>query len=215
MLHAPGCTSALIFGLLICNVASAQSANLSGAWSRTTPGQDGPELHTEWFGQDGSYVSVERLPNGSMQRFWGSYRATPAGSGVMTVSFQAQGWLPHEICTQAPGFPARCIAYTPPLNATVRLQFTSASTLQINGATLRRDPSPALLQQQVPEKLMQQASAPMQPSMRQPVAPAGAHYQTPRDPGRPGGDDLQQERICAVNDGQIIVQQDGHKICIH
>jgi hypothetical protein len=204
-----------VFALVVCNAAAAQDANLVGAWSGTSPGQGGPELHTEWFGQDGSYVSVERLPNGSMQRFWGVYRATPAGSGVVNVYFQATDWLPHEICTQAPGFAAKCVAYTPPLSASVTLRFTSASTLQINNTTLTRDPAPALLQQQVPEKLLQQARAPVQPTIRQPVAPAGARYQTPHDPGRPGGDDLQQERICAVNNGQIVVQQDGHKICIH
>lgn len=204
-----------LVGFVFCGAVHAQATSLVGAWSGTTPGQGGLELHTEWFGQDSSYVSVERLPNGSMQRFWGTYRATPAGPGQLSVDFHAVGWLPHEICTQVPGFATKCVPYNPPLSASLRLQFTSASTLQINGSTLARDASPRLLQQPVPERLMQQGNAPVHPNITQPIAPGGTRYQTPHDPGRPGGDDLQQERICAVNNGQIVVQQDGHKVCIH
>jgi len=194
--------------------SAGQGISLVGAWSGDSPAQGGMEHHTLSFGQDGTYVSVEQYPNGSVQRIWGVYSASAQSETQMTVVAQRRGWLPHQICAQAPGFAAKCRAYTPPNEkVSLTLSFTSASSFEVNGATLTRDDAPYLLQQQVAGKLLLHVAAPVKPNIAQPVARPGIRYQSPGNTGGSGCDNMQQNRICTVNDGRIVIEN-GCEVCV-
>jgi hypothetical protein len=161
------------------STAPAQSndaPSIVGAWSGQSAGQGGVSHGTDLYNADGTFVSVSQLPNGTMQRFWGLYRVTPVSPYQLTVEFQLQGVLPRQICAQTPGFPMGCRPYSPPAPPPETVTFTSPTTLQVNGITMQRDNAPYLLQQNVPQRLVMNAQAPVQPHMRQPVMTGGARY---------------------------------------
>jgi len=157
------------------SMAPAQSngaPSLVGAWSGQSNGSRGTDL----FNPDGTFVSVLQSPNGTMQRLWGRYQATPVSAYQMTVQFQIEGVLPQQICAQTPGYPMGCRPYSPPAPPPETVTFTSPTTIQENGVPMQRDNAPELLQQNVPQQLVMNAQAPVQPNIRQPVMTGGARY---------------------------------------
>jgi hypothetical protein len=153
---------------------------LVGTWSGQRPGQNGMDRISEYYGPDGSFVSVLQLGNGTMTRVWGAYRLSPYSPTQGRLEFQAQGVLPRQICAQAPGFPVRCGPNQTPVSNSADIQFTSPASFQTNGMTMMRDPHPYLLQQPVPEQLVLAVPAPVNPGIPQPMPPA---HITPNGPG--------------------------------
>jgi hypothetical protein len=192
-----------------------QGANLTGAW---TAGQQGGHQMTVLFNPNGTYVNVEALPNGSMQRIEGVYRTTPLSPTSVRLDLQLRNWAPHQICAHVPGGQQRCSPYSPPKTASLEINFNSPSSFESQGAQFQRDPSPYLLQQQVPDMVDNTAQAPVAPNIQQPVMPTLHPYQTPGGPGSVGAmkyDDehLQPQRVCGVTGGTVYTTQDGVQHC--
>jgi hypothetical protein len=166
------------------------------------------DRNTLMFQPDGNFIRVSQLANGTLLRYWGQYRVSPAGPNQLRLESNTTGWLPRQFCSQAPGFPMKCSPVPHPAEMTFMLNFTSPSTIQAEGLMLVRDASPALLQQNVPEQAVLAAQAPTTPVIQQPVVPGGGGNSgggyRPISP--PGGqcDDLQQQRICSVNNGYFV-----------
>lgn len=195
---------------------AAGAPSVLGAWSTSMPGQGGTAHATESFNADGSYLAVRQEPNGTVLRMWGHYRSTVISATQVQLEHELQGWLPRQICAQAPGFAVKCNTFTPPAAPPVTLTFTSPSSFTVNGLHLQRDASPTLLQLAVDERLVLAAPAPVRPQIAQPVMPRLHPYVTPHDPSAgPARDDLQQQRICAVNNGQTIREQNGRLRCVN
>jgi len=198
---------ALVVSLLVATSGVAQQPGpmpLLGAWSGTAAGQGGMDRLATQFNPDGTFLFAHQLPNGSVERRWGQYRVTPNGPNQMRVDFQIAGWLPHQICAQAPGFPVNCRPYNVPTNSTWNVIQQSPGMFQFDGVSMARDSMPGLLQQAVPDRVVNAVPAPVAPVMRQPVVPGG--QSTPFN--RPGlgnnCDDLQQQRICSINNGNLV-----------
>ena len=175
---------ATLLGASVPLCAQPRSIDLTGAWSGQRPGQGGMDHITDSYQPDGSFVSVLQLPNGTVQRLWGHYQATPTAPNAGRVDFQVEGHLPLQICAQAPGFPVNCRPNQVQGSATANITMTSPSSFMVNGIVMSRDPAPYLLQQRVPEQLVLAARAPVQPQMQQPVMPTLHPYQTPNGPGQ-------------------------------
>ncbi len=184
--------------------------DITGGWSTEVSGPQGVTRAAAVYGSDGTFVTLMQLPNGSIQKIWGTYTATQISPTQVQLEGQTQGWLPQQICAEAPGFPMRCQPYTVPPTESVTVQFTSPSTIEADGALWNRDPSPALLQAQVPAQVVNTVPAPVQPIIPQPVDPNNPDAGNPDagnpGAGNPGCDDLQQERLCTVNDGTIVME---------
>jgi len=211
--------TALILGLALGSSAAAQpQISMVGTWSGEAPGQGGMVHGADQYMPDGTYVSVMQLPNGSVERIWGSYVARQTSARQIQLSLRMRGLLPREICAQAPGFPIRCSPNRAPEATTLEVNFVSSSSVQVNGVTMTRDRGSPLLAMQPPQRLVLAARAPVAPQMRQPVMPAMHPYTTPTGPGSVQGmradDQAQQYRICAVNGGQVIQLQGGGVRCV-
>jgi hypothetical protein len=186
--------SALVIALGLAGTAMAQQyppaaaapagVTLLGAWSWDTPGQAGMDHNSVAFNPDGSYVRASRWADGTMVRYWGSFTAQPVSPTQIRLQSQTIGWLPSQMCSQAPGFPPNCGPTPHPQEMAFVVSFTSPSTIQAEGLMLYRDAAPYLLQQQVPATLMSQAAAPVQPNIQQPIMPALRPYTTPNGPGQ-------------------------------
>jgi len=163
--------------------AGAQGFSIVGAWTAEAPGQGGMQRFTSGFNPDGTYVEAHQLPNGTIERDWGTYSVSMRSPTQVHLDVRRQDWAPHQLCSQAPGFPMRCSDYNPPANPSADLTVTSASSIEAGGVRWVRDGSPYLLSQQVPERVFMQAQAPVQPYIRQPVMPTLHPYQTPNGPG--------------------------------
>lgn len=200
-------------------VPNTAAASLVGAWSGEAPGQGGMIHGTDSYSADGNYVSVMQLPNGTVQRIWGRYTVKKVSPSQVSVHYLVQGFLPRQICAQAPGFAVQCRPNSVPPSSELVITFVTPSRIEGNGLVLSRDPSPRLLAMSVPERLILAARAPIAPNMVQPVMPNMPGHYTPTGPGSVQGmkadDNLQQRRICAVNNGQVIRQQDGTLTCIN
>lgn len=169
-----------------CGSAGAQQPGVSlvGAWSWQSPGNAGIDSNTIAFGADGTWTRTSQWANGTLTRVWGNYRAAPVSPTQVQLQSQIVGWLPQQFCAQVPGFQPRCSPAQRPPEMSFVLNFTSASSMQAEGMTLFRDPSPYLLQQQVPATLLSTGAAPVQPNIQQPVMPTITPYQTPNGPGQ-------------------------------
>ncbi len=220
------CMGLLIVAAAQAGVAHAQTppasepgsavARLLGAWSWQSPGQGGMNHDSLALQADGSYVHVGQLPNGSMFRYWGTYRATAGSRTRVRLQLHTVGWLPTAICTQIAGFGRRCGSTPHPSDQSFEAVFVGADVLQVEGVAVFRDPAAYLLQRQVPETFVQNGRTPTQPAIAQPHAPGGARYQSPgiSTPGLGGNcDNLQQQRICTVNGGNMYRDNRGCQVC--
>ena len=207
---------------------SAQGGpSILGAWSGQHFDQGGTIQQTDAFSPDGKFVSVARLPNGFLARTWGYYRASPAGPNQVRVDLQAQGWLPQQVCRQVQGAMPDCQPFQIPANDTVLVTFTSPNSFQsvsqtMQGASIAetRDPNPFLLQAQAPQRWT--INVVPAPQTGPGPAPVGTPYVSPFQrgpatniPGLGGNcDDLQQQRICNINDGTLVRGRDGCMKCL-
>ncbi len=222
-------TASLLLGLVLCGAAAAQPGygqngpaprlSVVGTWSGRSPGQGGETQGSDQYKADGSFVSVIQLPNGTMQRLWGAYSTQQTSPRQLHLSFRIHGFLPREICAQAPGFSVSCRPNQVAPTMEADADFLSPSAFRISGATMTRVSGSRLLQIAVPAQLVLAAQAPVQPQMRQPVMPTLHPYGAPTGPGSVQAmhqdDQLQQYRICAVNGGQVIEEQGGAVRCVN
>jgi hypothetical protein len=191
--------------------APQRGVSIVGSWSAGEP-QNGTAFA---FNPDGTYVNVSGNPN-MAQRLWGRYRAAVSGNTVH-IDFQVQGWAPKQMCVQVIGGAHACRPYSPTYSDNVTVTFTSPSTFEVGGTQFLRDPSPYLLQMQVPAVIESQI-ANSAPPMRQPVMPTLHPYQTPGGAGSIGAmryDDEHQQpyRVCSVNGGTVYTDQNGVQHC--
>jgi hypothetical protein len=187
------------------------SVSLVGTWSAGAP----PNGFAFAFNPDGTYVNVANV-NGLSQRLWGHYRAMPVSPTSVRLDFQVVGWAPRAMCAQVVGGARACRPYTPIYSRSASLNFTSPSSFEAGGSQFRRDPSPYLLQMQVPDVLERQVAG--MGGIRQPVMPALHPYRTPGGAGsveamRHDDEHQQPYRICAVNDGSVYTDQNGVQHC--
>ena len=133
------------------------------------------------------------------------------------MDFQVQGWLPQEVCHQTGQNPPQCQPFQPPTAYSVLITFLSADSIQSANQTIpgpilsaMRDPQPALLQAQAPQRwLFREVSVDPVPG---PV-PRPVPTPVPFPSRRPACDDLQQQRICTINDGRL-VPSNGCLVCV-
>ena len=192
--------------------------DLTGTWTNESQGEGGETKTTYGFGQDGTFAQAQQSQNGAESRFWGTYSANPAGQGSMQLSLQITGFLPQVVCVQIQGFPTRCNPQSGPSQMSGTIEFTSPSSVEIGGEVFNRDPNPTLLNLQIPQQLVLNGTQPTAPNIPQPVDPnpiggGGGNI----GGGSPGGgsncDDLQQERLCAINNGHY-ERSGGCLICV-
>ena len=138
------------------------NAPLLGAWSWQSPADTGGMIsNTAVYGPDGSFALTFRLPTGLVARYWGTYRAQPAGPNQWQVESRFTGYLPQQVCFQAPGMPPNCQpAPPPPPGDSALVTFTGPDTVQVGNISAYRDRSPALAQMQVPAVVMQPVALP-------------------------------------------------------
>ena len=177
------------------------------------------------------------LPNGTVLRAWGRYSISQDAPNQLRVSFEESGMAPSSICRQSPGAAPQCTRLPRQPTDVVMLTFASPESFTAEDKTTpgtpqiteNRDSNPVLLhapvQQQLviqmpPAAMPQPNYAPMQPG----YAPPTIHpYVTPPGIGIGGGgsagaggsrcDDLQQQRICTINDGHLI-SSGGCMVCV-
>ena len=201
--------------------------SLVGTWSGQRAVEGGLIEESDAFSGDGKFVSVRRLANGLIARFWGYYRASPAGLNQLRVEFQLQGSLPRQVCRQAPGYAPQCQPFQVPANDTVLVTFSSpdqflsvSQTIQGPPIAEARDSQAPLLQVQAPQQWVINVLPP-QSAPSTPTAPVVTPYQSPINrgpatniPGLGGNcDDLQQRRICSINDGALVRGPNGCLVC--
>ncbi len=192
--------------------APQHGVSIVGSWSAGEP-QNGTAFA---FNPDGTYVNVSGNPN-MAQRLWGRYRATAVSGNAVHIDFQVQGWAPKQMCAQVVGGARACRPYSPMYSDNATVTFTSPSTFEAAGTQFRRDPTPYLLQMQVPAVIERQIANSAAP-MRQPVMPTLHPYQTPGGAGSVGAmryDDEHQQpyRVCSVNGGSVYTDQNGVQHC--
>ncbi|MCK8786792.1 hypothetical protein M0638_20685 [Roseomonas sp. NAR14] len=197
--------------------APGAAPNLAGAWSGARPVGGGVAQGTEYYGPDGNLLAVARLPNGVFIRLTARYTVSPAGPGVWRIDTRLTSVMPQRICHRAPGMADNCQPFQVPPASSSLVRFVAPDTLAVQDlatgttATESRDPNPVMLQQQVPPLLIvnEAPPAPMQGGMPGP-APV-----VPYRPMARGAqcDDLQQRRLCAINNGHFI-QSNGCMVCV-
>jgi hypothetical protein len=224
--------AALICALLLGTPAGAQqygapqpqqdqsapaSLTITGTWSNMSQGQAGQTETTYGFGQDGTFAQVQQSQNGEESRFCGTYTVNQVSANSMQLSLQINGFLAQIVCVQIPGFPPRCNQQSGPSTMSGVIAFNSDSSVEIGGETFTRDSNPTLLNLQIPQQLTLNGTAPTPPVMAQPVDPnnPGGGAMGSNDSGDGGSqcDDLQQERLCAINNGHY-VQSAGCMMCV-
>lgn len=204
-----------LLATLFLSTAAVAAPDLVGAWSAAMPGQGGMTQITAAYDAGGNYVSVQREPNGTLLRIWGSYRAVPVSATQLRLETQVQGWSPHQVCAQAPGFAVKCGDFTPPAAPPATLEFSSPESFRVQGVVAHRDNAPALLQMNVPDRIVLAAPAPVRPVNPPDGGRGGGGHVTPVNPVNGAArDELQQRRICSINGGNLVVAS-GRLTCVN
>jgi hypothetical protein len=200
--------------------AGGGAPSIVGTWSNMSQGPGGQTETTYGFGQDGTFAMVQAAQSGSENRIWGTYQVTPDGLSGLQLVLQISGVLPTVFCAQTPGFAPHCSQTPNPGSMNGPVQILSDQQIVIAGETFGRDPNPTLLNLQIPQQLTVNTAPVQQPDIPQPVNP---NIPQPVNPNIPDGggmagspsdcDDLQQERLCAINNGHYEME-DGCRMCV-
>jgi hypothetical protein len=200
--------------------------SIVGLWSGGRMVNGMASRQTDFFGPDGRFVSVSQLQNGMLLRVWGDYRANQVGQNQMQVMFEVAGSLPRQMCVAAPGYAPQCQPVQIPPTDTVNVTFMSPVAFQAisairpetGGIAENRDNNPYLLNLPVPVQEVIAAAPPPQPAPMPSyptgggsIGGGGGRYVSP--PRGPQCDDLQQRRICNINDGHL-VPSGGCLVCV-
>ena len=217
--------AALMLGLLVpvstypvfAQSGSAQQAQPSpivGLWSTVFPREDGGTLHAyDEYRADGTWRMTSIVDGGTASgarlQVWGTYKAEQRPDKSYRIDFTATGHAPHTVCTEGAG----CQKMPEIHNVSAVVRFIDADHLRIDEgmkATSERVAAiPPQLLSQVPETVSRAAS-----STDKPLCCGGDHDWPHRPPPRESVcDNLQQQRICTINDGTMYTGNDGCQHC--
>ena len=130
--------------------------------------------------------------------------------------------MPSQVCQTVNGQPAGCRALPMPNVTDGSVTFLSRDVYRDEyGLVFVRANGPGLLAVPVSPRLMVNTNSPPPGSYAGGSGSGGAGYTTPngtgyvspRRPSRPTDGNLQQQRICTINDGHIITYPDGRQEC--
>jgi hypothetical protein len=191
--------------------------SLVGTWNGQINSQQGSIPITAQYRANGTFDAVMQMPvpgyTGSMyMHFWGRYRTQSQGQGRYSLQLQPVGQAPSEVCQAFNhGPPQSCQPTTMSQPSTGWVQFFSANSFQDEtGGTYTRINGLGMLAQRVPARLVLNTNG---------GDDGGVPYVSPY---RGGGDgtvtvqhpgNLQQERICTINDGTLVTYPDGREEC--
>ncbi len=195
-----------------------QSNPIVGRWEMQMRLQDGATMHQfDEYGPDGSWrqtsINVGGRSNGIRTQTWGNYSVQAAGNNTYRISFQTTGFAPMQVCTQGVG----CTQLS-------RTQTFANSYVLVDRNHLRSLDRQQLITArvaQIPAELTAQLPATKMNAGAPPISTGGY----PSNGGRSGGstyhvpgqggtcDNLQQQRICNLNDGYLYTGQDGCQHC--
>lgn len=218
-----GILVAVLFALVTLASSDGQGAGggnpLLGSWHQVVPAQAGGVIHNFMqFGPDGTFFSTSLNEggglnvNGMRSQMWGRYTIRPAANGMYEVTLVYQGHAPLQLCMQGYG----CRALPGPQGADHGMFQFQGDAFQSNiGFAGQRSGIPPVLAQKLPATWMLQPPPPIDVPSGGGTAGGGGRYVSPRNniPGLGGNcDDLQQSRICTMNDGWY--HKDPHTGCM-
>ncbi len=193
-----------------------QSSPLIGRWEMQMHMQDGATMHQfDEFGADGSWrqtaINVGGRSNGVRTQTWGNYSVQTTGNNSFRVTFQTTGFAPMQVCTQGVG----CTQLT-------RVQTFANSYTLVDRNHFRSNDRQGLVTArvaQIPAELTAQLPATDMHAGAPPISTGGSGNSSGYIPmKRPDGvgptcDNLQQARICTINDGYMYTGRDGCQHC--
>ncbi len=202
----------LSLSLVLLSYSAGQNAEagggnpLTGSWHQMTPAQVGGTIHNFMsFGADGTFFSSSINDGGPQaglrSQMWGRYTIKPAANGMYLVTMYYKGRAPVQMCMQGMGCRPNGVMPTRPDQGL--FQFQGDMLQSNNGFVAQRSGIPPVLMQRLPATWMVQPPPPLNLPSGGATA-NGGRYVSPRTttPGLGGNcDDLQQSRICTINDG--------------
>lgn len=179
--------------------AQQQGPSPLGAWVGIgQPSNLGTPRITMAFAPNGGFVHVEQTPQ-FVGRQWGMYQAQQVGPAAWRLILQTQGQMPQQICSPMTMGGVTCSPMRVPGPTQMTLQLTGPDTLLVDGVPYQRDQG-AALQVQVPAQEM----LPLLPAYANGGGGGGGGGGYRPLARGPQCDDLQQQRICAINGGRLI-----------
>lgn len=191
-----------------------------GSWHQVQQGQAGGTIHSFWvYNANGTWsmssVTEGGPPNvnGMRMQFSGRYSIKPAGNGSFVVQTQTMHKAPMQLCMPSVG--CRSTGAIPgPQQA--YYQFRGDAFQSSDGVTAQRGEVPPTVAAPLPAVWNLQPPPPL-PSISAGGGTAGrSGYNPPKYtvPGTNGTcDNLQQQRICTINDGYMYTGRDGCQHC--
>lgn len=193
---------------------STQDGGLVGTWYTAGPLLGGVSHQFYSFNPGGHWTLVSMMEggvrNGQEVQRWGRWQARQMANGTYQVQVVIQGGAPKQFCTQGGG----CSAVTiPQTTMNLQLQVRGDQMRQGDGTIFKRAQLPQQLAQQLPDTIMQQGPP-------QIVIPGGGgsgrnpNGSATNTPGLGNNcDNLQQQRVCTVNDGHMYTDNRGCRMC--
>jgi hypothetical protein len=188
--------------------------SLVGTWNGQINSPQGAIPITAQYRANGTFDAVMLMPvagyTGSMyMHFWGRYRTQSQGQGRYALQLQPAGQAPSEVCQAFNHGPPQSCHPTPmSQSSNGSVQFFSANSFQDEtGGTYTRINGLGMLAQRVPARLVLNTNE--QPPY---ISPSPSPY-NPQEPTVQHPGNLQQERICTINDGTLVTYPDGREEC--
>ena len=194
-----------------------------GSWSSVFPQPSGGTNYTfERYGADGSYLLTNIIQGSSTAgfrvQFWGRYTIQQVKGNSYRISRQYTGHAPLQICAQGGG----CHPMPPPNDENLVFTFLDGNHLTAGGnnPVLERVAQiPPQLMAQLPQSEFVAVPAPavsVNPSPSTGGYSSGGYQSGSigHVPGQAGTcDNLQQQRVCTINDGYMYTGRDGCQHC--
>ena len=195
-----------------------------GSWASVFPQPSGGTNYTfERYGADGTYLLTNILRGSSTDgfrvQFWGRYTIQQVKGNSYRVTRHYTGHAPLQICAQGGG----CNPFPPPADENLVFTFLDGRHLTAGGTNpvLERVAQiPQQLMAQLPQSEFVAVPAPavsVNPSLSTGGSSSSGGYQSGsigHVPGQGGTcDNLQQQRICTINDGYMYTGRDGCQHC--
>ncbi len=200
---------------------------LLGTWVAqiSAPGGGAMIIYTE-YSPDGTSRSTSIVQggplNGTRYQVWGKYTLKQVNSTRWVMNARPTGQAPEKTCIQG----GACTAAPPLTPATVTMDFMDANNVHSREVSRLGTMEGNMTRSAIPPQLLQPVGplltlVPPPPSSGGGgggggQATGGGRYVTPRNniPGLGGNcDNLQQQRICAINNGHLYTDKRGCQIC--
>lgn len=214
-----------IFCLTESFAQNQNSSILVGQWHMAFQDSQGNgDLYIE-YSSNGEFRGIIYTPNEAttIVQTFGTYMASQDAQGNVRVQRQILRRLPTLLCRPNDGN-CQQVPFGP---AQVSAQFVIArdgSLIDSSNRALRREPIPVALLHVIPERLYlhqvprvvaQSPNSPSRASTPGSSAIAGPTHMAPFKEHGNGGecDDLQQQRLCTVNNGHMYKDKNGCQVC--